>query len=129
MAKKKIFTKENILFFGMLAMFAWLMWSWRGQIETITPGQELQAECIMDNDCDPDEVCEMGKCIYIYPKEGTCNGRHVILYGRPSFHLDPAMQHMIGMPCSTFSQCTNWPPEAAEGLTECCLNTGLCVVY
>ena len=124
------FDQKTIMFFLAAALFMVLVFKYRGQIDTITPGQELRAECVVDSACDPDEVCTNGKCVYIYPLAGMCDGRPVTVYGRPSFHLDPEMEHMVGLPCSNPDQCWHWNPEAAGSIpTECCMNTGMCVVY
>lgn len=125
----KLLTKQNLIILGALVLFAVVMWESRGKVPTITPGQELQAECILDTACQEGYECLNGKCLSKqYPQQGMCNNEEVTIYGPPSFYTDPAMKHMIGMPCSNDDQCKHWPPLSAKGApTECCMNTGVCI--
>jgi hypothetical protein len=123
--------KNAIWLFAGVVLAILLMWQIRGTIPTITPGQELRAQCITDEKCGAGFTCVEGQCVSGYPKEGNCSGRAATLYGLPAFETaDPAMPHMLGMPCSNNDQCLHWPPTSAKGAeTECCMNTGVCIIY
>lgn len=60
--------------------------------------------------------------------QGDCDGSPVTFYGKPTYHLDPEMQHMAGLECCVDRQCNVWPPLGAkEGQQfRCCLNKGEC---
>ena len=65
----------------------------------------------------------------VYSPVGVdCGGQEVMSWGKPSFDSDPAMQHMVGVGCAQDRQCERWPPKGTtSGMTECCLNLGVCV--
>ena len=61
---------------------------------------------------------------------GTCWGNEILIYGRPNYAADPAIEHMAGHPCYNPDQCRLWPPESYEGdINElyCCVPLGECV--
>lgn len=113
----------------VLGMLLYTLRGWGPELPY--PGQELRKSCDTISDCDPSYSCVNSRCINEYPKEGECRGRTVTEWGRPTYHLDPKMQHMKGMDCWVPGQCQTWVPQAFEGdiqKLECCINTGVCYI-
>ena len=98
--------------------------------ELPVPGKALNPKlCLNTSECGVGLECINQQCTNPYPKEGICDGKKVLEYGMPTYHLDPKMQHMNSLGCVVDNQCNAWKPLAAlknNITTECCTNSEIC---